>query len=463
MESIYSFQRLQCQYPAGTHTKALTFQSLQCLTFRKILQRGFGNADALLHGKGLFMRRKFKIASLVGIIAAAGTIAFVPSDVWGDEGKASAPMGPQVPVAEVIVRTIAPSTDFTGFLAAPKTVELRSRVGGAVDVVSVPEGSLVRKGQQLFQIDPRPFQVALDTATAQLRQAEVLAGQAQADFDRAHRLVSTGAVSRKSYDDAVSARNASQAQVQVAKAAVAAARLDLSYARITAPISGRVDRVLVTEGNLVSGGAMGAATLLTTIVSVDPVHVYFDIDEATYLNAVRHARPDVSGNPVLPVVVGLTTDKGFPYTGTLDFVSNQIDRSTGTIRARAVIPNPDGQLAPGLFARARMVTGDERPAILVDDQAVGTDQGKNYVLVVDKDNLAQYRAVELGPMKEGLRVINTGLQRGDRIVIKGLVRPGMAVTPRPVPMQQAAVSDGPQTHASSSADAGGAGPAEAQQ
>jgi len=387
------------------------------------------------------MRRKFKIAVLAGVIAAAGTIAFVPREVSGNEGKASAPAAPQVPVAEVVVRTISPSTYFTGFLAAPKSVELRSRVGGAVDAVSVPEGSLVRKGQQLFQIDPRPFQVALDTATAQLRQAEALAGQAQADFDRAHRLVSTGAVSRKSYDDAVSARNASQAQVQVAKAAIAAARLDLSYARITAPISGRVDRVLVTEGNLVSGGAAGAATLLTTIVSIDPVHVYFDIDEATYLNAVRHARPDAGGKPALPVAVGLTTDRGFPYTGTLDFVANQIDRSTGTIRARAVIPNPDGQLAPGLFARARLATGGERPAILVDDQAVGTDQGKNYVLVVGKDNLAQYRAVELGQMEEGLRVINTGLQGGDRIVIKGLVRPGMAVTPRVVPMQQAAASE----------------------
>lgn len=427
-------------------------------------QKRFGRADALLHGRDLYMRRKFKIAVLTGLIAAAGAIAFAPGDVSGDEGKPGAPTAPQVPVAEVIVRTIAPSTDFTGFLAAPKTVELRSRVGGAVDAVSVPEGSLVRKGQQLFQIDPRPFQVALDTATAQWRQAEVLAGQAQADFDRAHRLVSTGAVSRKSYDDAVSARNARQAQVQVAKAAVAAARLDLSYARITAPISGRVDRVRVTEGNLVSGGAAGAATLLTTIVSIDPVHVYFDIDEATYLNAVRHARPDAgSGNPALPVAVGLTTDKGFPYTGTLDFVANQIDRSTGTIRARAVIPNPDGQLAPGLFARARLATGVERPAILIDDQAVGTDQGKNYVLVVGKDNLAQYRAVELGQIEQGLRVINTGLQRGDRIVIKGLVRPGMAVTPRPVPMQQADGSSVPQALAAASAKADDAGRAEARQ
>ncbi|WP_304413500.1 efflux RND transporter periplasmic adaptor subunit [Achromobacter sp. RTa] len=366
-----------------------------------------------------------------------------------DEDKAAASrkeatgasIAPQVPVAEVIERTISPSSDFTGFLAAPETVELRSRVSGAIHAVSVPEGGLVRKGQRLFQIDPRPFQVALDTATAQLRQAEVLAAQAQADFDRAQRLVSTGAVSRKTYDDAVSARSAQQAQVQMAKAAVAAARLDLSYAHITAPISGRVDRVLVTEGNLVNGGAAGAATLLTTIVSIDPMHVYFDIDEATYLNAVRQTRPDAGGGKSsLPVDVGLTTDRGFPYRGALDFVGNRIDRGTGTIRARAVVPNPDGQLAPGLFARARLATGAERPAILVDDVAVGTDQGKNYVLVVDKDNLAQYRAIELGQMADGLRIINAGLQAGEKIVIKGLVRPGMMITPRQVPMRQTAIA-----------------------
>jgi len=419
------------------------------------------------------MRRKLRIVVVAGVVAAVGGIAFASRDASKDEGKATAPpagspMAPQVPVAEVITRMIAPSIEFTGFLAAPKTVELRSRVGGAVDSVSVPEGSLVRKGQLLFQIDPRPFQIAMDTATAQLRQAEVLASQAQADFDRAERLVSTGAVSRKTYDDAVSARSARQAQVQAAKAAVAAVRLDLSYARITAPISGRVDRVLVTEGNLVSGGAAGAATLLTTIVSIDPVHVYFDIDEATYLNVVRRSRPDSGGGKSsLPVEVGLTTDKGFPYKGVLDFVGNKIDRSTGTIRARAVVPNPDGQLAPGLFARARLSTGAARQASLIDDQAVGTDQGRNYVLVVGSENQAQYRPIELGPVVDGLRVVNGGLQAGEKIIIKGLVRPGMPVTPRLVPMQQMATpaagdSSAPKAQAPASARTeGGVGSAEA--
>lgn len=390
------------------------------------------------------MRQKFRITLVAGIIVATAGIAYAARDATKDEGGAAAPaagapVAPEVPVAEVITRAIAPSTEFTGFLAAPHTVELRSRVGGAIDAVSVPEGSLVRKGQLLFRIDPRPFQVALDTAMARLRQAEVLASQAQADFDRAERLVSTGAVSGKDHDDAASARSARQAQVQAVRAELAAARLDLSYAHVTAPISGRVDRVLVTEGNLVNGGAVGAATLLTTIVSINPMHVYFDIDEATYLNVVRRSRPDAGTDKrALSVEVGLATDKGFPHKGVLDFVGNRIDRGTGTIRARAVVPNPDGQLVPGLFARARLSTGETRQAVLVDDQGVGTDQGKNYVLVVGKDNQAQYRSVELGRMADGLRIIDGGLQTGEKIIIKGLVRPGMTVTPRLVPMQPAA-------------------------
>ena len=398
------------------------------------------------------MRRKLRILVVAAIVAVGGQ-ALAAREAANKQGKATAaptssPAAPQVPVAEVITRMIAPSAEFTGFVAAPKTVELRSRVAGAVDAVSVPEGRLVRKGQVLFQIDPRPFQVALDTATAQLRQAETLAQQAQADLDRAEQLVASGAVSRKTHDDAAAARRARQTQVQAAQAAVAAARLDLAYTRITAPISGRVDRVLVTEGTLVSGGAAAAATLLTTIVSVDPVHVYFNIDEATYLSTVGRSRPDAGSGPwSLPVALGLSTDQGFPRQGMLDFVGNQIDRSTGTIRARAVAPNPDGQLTPGLFARVKLSTGAARQAILIDDQAVGTDQGHRYVRVVSKDQQAQYRLIEPGPLVDGLRVVDGGLQAGEKVILKGLVRPGMAVTPRMVPMQQASAASASSTQA----------------
>ena len=219
---------------------------------------------------------------------------------------------------------------------------------------------------------------------------------------------------------------------------MAAARLDLSYARVTAPIAGRVDRMLVTEGNLVSGGGAGAATLLTTIVSVDPMYVYFDIDEGTYLNHMGNARPDASRpeNSALLVQVGLGKDNNFPFQGTLDFVGNQVDRGTGTVRARAVMPNPDGYLTPGMFARARLATGTERQTILIDDQAVGSDQDRNYVLVVDAESTAQYRPIQLGPIRDGLRVVEGGLNEGEQIVLKGLVRPGMPITPNVVPMQQ---------------------------
>lgn len=400
------------------------------------------------------MSKKAAILFLAGVAVTGGTFAFVYSDeagsyanrLFGLASSASAPEAvaagaggtptPQVPVAEVITREVAPSVEFTGHLEAAKAIDLRPRVGGAIDVVSVPEGGLVRKGQLLFQIDPRPFQVALDAAKAQLAQASVLLDHADIGFGRAESLAPNGIVSRKTYDDAQATRRQRQAQVEIAKAAVAAADLDLSFTRVTAPIGGRVDRVLVTEGNLVAGGNAGAATLLTTIVSTDLVYVYFDIDEATFLDFVARARPDKSENATqkLPVQVGLMTDSGFPHKGVLDFLGNRVDRGTGTIRARAVVRNPDGRLAPGLFARVNLVTAEPASTVLIDDQAIGIDQGRRYVLALGPENKAEYRAVELGPMIDGLRVVSTGLKPREKIIIKGLVRPGMQVDPQMISM-----------------------------
>lgn len=386
---------------------------------------------------------------LAGAIIAAGTLSFVYRDDVGPYARnlmalafstgaseAAALPGemplPQVPVAEVITREVAPSVEFNGYLEAAEIVELRPRVGGAIDAVTVPEGGLVRPGELLFQIDPRPFEIALNAARAELQQAEALRDQAEVDFKRAEALAPKGTVPRKTFDDAQAARRQRAAQVEIARAAVAAAELDLSFTRIIAPVAGRADRVLVTEGNLVAGGNAGVATLLTTIVSTDLLHVYFDIDEATYLGFVAQAR--TSGTGKLPVQVGLMTDTGFPYAGELDFLGNRIDRGTGTIRARAIVKDPDIRLTPGLFARVKLVTAEPARTVLVDDQAIGVDQGRRYVLVLGAGDKVEYRPIESGPMIAGLRVVSAGLDPAERIIVKGLVRPGMQVVPQVVSM-----------------------------
>ncbi len=316
---------------------------------------------------------------------------------------------------------------------APETVELRPKAGGTIQSVSVPEGGLVRQGQLLFQLDPRPLQVLLDAAEAQERQAEVQLVQAEADLARAERLAPNGAISARALETAQSAHRERQAQVQAAHAASAAARLNLSYARVTAPISGRADRIAVTKGNVVTAGV----TVLTTIVSIDPIQAYFDIDEATYLDFIARARPAGDGRPTntLPVRVGLMNEEGYPHDGQLDFIGAQVNRGTGTVRARAVLANPGGLLTPGLFVRVRLDTAAPRQTVLIDDQAVGTDQGQTYVLTLGAGNKVEYRPITLGGMVDGLRVVESGLKAGEIIILKGLVRPGMQVTPQRTPMQ----------------------------
>ena len=386
-------------------------------------------ATVLLTGGVAYMYRDTLAPHLGSVLVPVS-----PRDA--DPNGAAPPPPPQVPVAQVVTREVAPWSEFTGYVAAVGSVELRPRVGGAIDAVSVPEGDIVEEGRLLFQIDPRPFQVAVETAAAQLRQAEALLAQAETDFDRAAKLVPNGSISRKTYDDASARKHERQAQMEAARAAVAAARLDLAYTQVTAPISGRVDRALVTKGNLVTGGNAGAATLLTTIVSIDPGHVLFDVDEPAYLDLAARARPDSKGRAAvkLPVRISLVTENDFPHEGALDFISNGVDRGTGTARARAVIPNPDGRFAPGLFARVQLVTDTPRATVLINDQAVGTDQGRRYVLVLGAGNKVEYRPVELGPMIDGLRAVAQGLKPGETIIVKGLVRPGMEVSPQLVSM-----------------------------
>lgn len=371
-----------------------------------------------------------RVTLITAAIGAALAIAGCKEAV----SSAAPPAPPGVPVAEVIVRPVTPFVEFTGSLAAVKQVELRPRVAGYIQDVSVPEGRFVEKGRTLFHIDPRVFQAALNAATARLRQAEAASTLAQAEHARAEQLFSQKIIARDRLDTATASLNAGTAQVDAAKAALATAKLDLSFARVTAPISGRVGQALVTEGNYVASGV----TPLTTIVSIDPLHVYFDVDERTYLRSLAAGRANATphGPQASKVMVALLNDKTYSRPGRVDFLSNTSDRGTGTVRVRAVVDNPDGHLTPGLFAKVRLETDAPQARVLISDQSIGTDQGHRYVLVVGKDDRTEYRPIELGSVVDGLRVVQQGLQPGERIVVKGLVRPGMQVTP------QAAAIDG---------------------
>lgn len=365
-------------------------------------------------------RATLMTAAMGAMLALAGCQEAAPS--------AAPAKPPTVPVAEVIVRPVTPFVEFTGSLTAVKRVELRPRVAGYIEGVSVPEGQYVEKGRALFRIDPRQFQATLNAAAARLREAQAAWQLAQAEHARAEKLFAQKVVARDRLDTASAALHAGQAQVEAAKAALETAKLDLGFARVTAPISGRIGQSLVTEGNYVASGV----TPLTTIVSVDPLHVYFDVDERTYLRSLAAGR--ASASPQAPqaskVMVALLTDKTYSRPGRVDYLANTSDRATGTVRVRAVVANPDGRLTPGLFAKVKLETGAPQARVLISDQSIGTDQGSRYVLVVGKDDKTEYRPIELGSVVDGLRVVEQGLQPGERIVVKGLVRPGMQITPQ---------------------------------
>lgn len=307
---------------------------------------------------------KIKIGIYATFVVAMGISGLVIAQDANNDNKsetASSTILPKVPVAEVIQQEIVPSSEFTGYLASPKIVDLRPRVGGRINSIEIPEGKLVEKGDLLFHIDPRPFQIALLDAEGKLSQAEALAIQAQRNYQRLKGLVNKGAISRKDYDDALSILSANNAQVKSAKAAVESAKLNLSYTQIRSPIAGRVDRAFITEGNLVTGGDTNEATRLTTIVSIDPIYAYFDIDETTFhkLTSLQPSTIKNSATALPPVTIRLPNEKHTQYTGTLNFIGNQIERTTGTVKVRAVIANKDGKLIPGTFIRAQLPIGEK--------------------------------------------------------------------------------------------------------
>ena len=347
----------------------------------------------------------------------------------GCEKAQSAPPPPQVTVAPAIRRAVADEDQFTGHFESVNSVDVRPRVGGFVERVSFTEGAIIHQGDVLFRIDARPYEAEVARAEAVLAQARTRKDLADMELERAQRLVSTQAISREELDARTSGRAESDAAIKAAEAALRLAKLNLDWTVVRAPITGRVSRAEVTTGNLVQAGPAGS-TLLTTIVSLDPIYVYFDSDEQAYLKYMRVQQAATGGRAVgRTVYIGLANESGFPHEGTVDFVDNRVDRSAGTIRIRAVMPNKSLLFTPGLFARVRLLDGSPHDATLIQDRAIGTDQDRKFVLVLKDDNTLAYRPITIGRLVDGLRTVESGLEPGERVVVNGQmrVRPGMKV------------------------------------
>jgi RND family efflux transporter MFP subunit len=364
-------------------------------------------------------------------------------------------------VSYPVERDVTDYADFTARTAAVDAVGVRARVWGYLDKVNFTEGVLVKKGDVLFEIDPRTYQVALNQAEGNLASLDARLKRLDADLGRAQQLVGKGAMSREESDKIAGDRGETAASIRALQAAVDRARLDLAFTKVTAPVSGRVSRTLVTVGNLVQSGDQSGGTLLTTIVSVDPMYAYFDVDEHTVLRVrqlVREGKADSARDGGVPVWLGLANEDGHPHQGTIDFVDNQVNPSTGTMRLRGVFPNKDQVLAPGMFARVRVPIGRPRTALLVSERALDNDQGQKILYVVTEQNEVAARPIRVGALHDGLRVIEDGLRPGERVIVNGLqrVRPGITVAPQLVDMPVTPAARGPVAMAQALQPAGAA-------
>ena len=355
-------------------------------------------------------------------------------------GKGTQPATPPPPTVSVIqpvAREVVEWDEYIGRLESPETVEVRARVSGYLDKVHFKEGKEVKKGELLFTIDPRPYQAEFDHATAEYERAVSQTDLAKNDFERAKRLIATKAISEEDYDTKSKTYTAAQAAMRSANATLDSARLNLEFTQIHAPIDGRISRAAVTEGNLISSGVAGSgATLLTTIVSLNPLYLYGDADERSvlkYLHLRREGTRVSARDELIPAEMGLADEAGFPHKGYMDFVDNRIDPGTGTMRARGVFSNADHSLSPGFFGRIRIPGSGKYPALLLPDRALGADQAQKFVYVVNADRKVEFRPVKLGPMIDGLRVVKEGLKPGEQVIVEGLlrVRPGVVVEARP--------------------------------
>jgi RND family efflux transporter MFP subunit len=381
----------------------------------------------------LIRRQSVRAILPVGVLLLALGLVACDRPQAQNKGKQAAPPPPAVTTSQPVVSEIVEWDEYTGRFEAVASVEIRARVSGYVDKIAFADGQPVKKGDLLFVIDPRPFERVLSHAKAELEQARTKAQNAALDVDRGRPLLERKIMSEKMFDDRANLLREAEAAVKVAEAKVATAELELAFTRITAPINGRTSRANVSLGSWISAGGTANATLLTLIVTQDPIHIYFDISENNYIKYKRLAeRGALAGNDRTgaEVEIALPDETTFAHHGRLDFIDNRLDPGTATMRARAILSNADQMFSPGMFARVRLAGTPLQSTVLLPDAAIGTDQANKFVLVVAEDGTVSRRNVYLGPLYQGLRVIRSGVGAQDWIVISGLqrARPGQKVT-----------------------------------
>jgi RND family efflux transporter MFP subunit len=371
------------------------------------------------------------------VLLSSAALLLAGCDSGQPRAQSGPPPAPQVTVAKPAKRLVAERDEYVGRFVAVDAIEVRARVSGYLDAVHFRDGQLVKKGDLLFTIDRRPFEASLAQSQANLSQARANLSYAEADLERGQGLVRGSTITQQTFDQRVQAKRVADATVSAQEAAVRQATLDLEFTELRAPVAGRIGDRRVSPGNLVTGGTTGTTTLLATITSIDPIRFEFTMDEASYLRTMRLAGDSTSPTgrgTNLSVKLKLIDEAKFTHTGLTDFVDNAIDRASGTIRERAEFPNPDGTLTPGMFGRIQVPAGPASEQLMVPDVAIGTEQVRKFVLVVDGENVARPKFVTLGPVMDGLRVVTAGLDPDDRVIVNGLmrVRPGVKVAPQAV-------------------------------
>jgi multidrug efflux system membrane fusion protein len=380
----------------------------------------------------------------LGVVVWVLAPLFLASCGESQQQTRAAPPPPSVTVSKPVARTVVDQDEYVGRFVAVDAVEIRARVSGYLDSVHFTDGQMVKKGDVLFTIDRRPYQIALEQARANLAQARATLAFAEADLGRAQQLVRDKTITQQTFDQRTQTKRVAEASVAANEAQVQQAELDFTFSELRAPVDGRIGDRRVSPGNLVTGGTGGNTTLLATIVSIDPIRFEFTFDEASYLRYEQFAKRGKNGPPEIdnPVKLKLLTEPDFQHDGRIDFIDNAISQSSGTIRGRAVFANPGGLFAPGMFGRIQVPGSMPYEALLIPDAAIGTEQARKFVYVVDAEDTARQKHLTLGQIHDGLRVVKDGLSASDRVVVSGLttIRPGTKVAPQEAPPPRMPVS-----------------------